>query len=1341
LTLQSCNIYNLTLHYFTCHTMFHLKYILHFIVFFFILVIPLFSSQISHFKRFSVKDGLSNNTVLDIDQDHYGRIWLATYDGISCYDGFGFFTVKPRLISTGEVLPVGETDRICVDSIGNVWVLFEKSELIRIVGNQGECFRYENVKELFLDGADMQLNKDGNLVLITAHKVLAYDAKVDSFKVAGLRPPQSSETEIQDLRKHLETIAPGVIIHAIYPDHSEVDYWVATRNRGVYRVSKKDFSDVDHYGYHPSKNKSLSSDEINVIFIDRAGSLWAGTKDGGVCQGFKEKFPVCNIISSQDPLFVNSPIRALLRDRDSVLWMGTYNQGVVRQKGDDIKHFSHSAGMKDSYWDWIRSIYQTSDGYIWVGSYRGLIRIHPKSLEKTFFSADTMSGPLKYGRTYSMVEDAIGNLFIAEWGALTYYDRQKERFYRVDTLSELGGKDIRKLHLDNSGNLWVGTESSGIFILDGDSKQCIKRYYSGSKVDEINSNSIFEITEDPSGNIWIGSFKGLNRIDSFGNVVDVEWVNKRLPSSIIYKVFFDYKERLWCSTPKGLVRIDMKEKAVRIFDQNDGLEISEYLEGAGFMDEHGNLHLGGVKGLCYFKPEIVPEINQLPVNLLESVWLNGKRQHLPFTSDFSKVHSYSFNNNSFAFNLKSVSIDYPLQSQIAWKLEPFDNDFTTKKQATAEISYKNLPPGNYRLLTKAANADGLWSGEQKMFTFTINKPFWQQTYFLVIFILLLVGIAYLIFRFRLEQIKSKNKELESLVEIRTLKIKMQKTELENANIELAEKNRKMMAQKDHILAQRDHLIEMHKKLEESSTLQQKFFMNISHDIRTPLSLIHGPISEIMQLRDIPADVMAKMQMIQTQSMFLIRLLNQILDKKKLETGGSQLVFTHGDIIEVCKGIMDSFLLKAQENNVRITFQASHKSYHLRFDFDKLRQILLNLMANAVKFTPPGGTISCHLNLTPTTIELKVSDSGIGIPGDRIKYIFNRYYQIGKSTDSQNDGTGIGLSLVKDYIDLFQGHIKVESQEGKGSCFNITLPLSQQPEPEANASLLSIDTSSELAIPHPDSPFEQKDCILLVEDNGELRDYLVDILAKHYNVVAVENGQAAIDYLRKNRSVSVILSDWIMPVMDGIELCKNLKRKARYKTIPYILLTALSEVDNQIEAYQCGVDDFISKPFDPELLYLKISLLLKRNLDIKMAAIVDDKIEPNNKIIKSFNEKLFEQLKAAVEHELSNANFGQAELALAVGMSQMQLYRRLKDLAKMSPHEFIRSIRLKRAKQLLENEALIINEVGYLSGFNDPKYFSRCFSKETGMSPTKYRQTLTNMNSFATNIEEFSPSKQ
>lgn len=1300
-----------------------MRYFINTVVFisFCLLNVSLHANHPKQFKRFTTKDGLSSNTVLDIAQDHYGRIWFATYEGITCYDGFGFYTVKPRLIETNEILPAGETTKIQVDSLGNVWVLFDESGLIRIVGNRGECHRYEKSKGGINNNADIELNKDGVLILTTQNKSFTYDAKTDNFVDTGFQPKNYPKEETQKLRKYIEKKVPGVIIHAIYPNYSSTDYWVATLNKGIYRISKTNFSDFDHYSYDPSNNESLSSNEVYCLLIDKSGSVWVGTKDGGVSLSQNNNLPIHNLTHDADSRFIDSPIRAVYLDKDSALWIGTYNKGIVRKKGNNYQYFTFSHNLGGNYWDWIRSIFQTSDGFIWVGSYNGICRIHPKSYEQTFFKTDTIRGPLQTGRSYSMVEDSIGNLFIAEWGALSYFDKIRQEIYRIDTLSELRDKKIRKLHLDKKRHLWVGTESSGIFILDAVSKKCIKRFTNNLEADKINSNSVFEISEDRLGNIWIGSFGGLNKVDTQGKVVDLEWANKKLPSSIIYKIFFDSKGNIWCSTPKGLVRIDESHKTLRLFDHNDGLEVSEYLEGAGFMDKHGTIFLGGVEGLCYFKPEEMPVNKRCPENLLESVLLNGESQYIQSNTNSEIIYRYNHYENNLIFQLKSICVDSPNKSQIAWKLEPLDTDFTTNNKATAELIYKKLPPGDYRLIAKSANADGVWSEEKNMFSFSIRKPFWQQTYFLLAVLMSIIGFVYFIFKLRLSQIKRKNIQLESLVELRTQKIEKQKFELEQANSELETKNRKMIAQKDQILAQRDHLIEMHQKLEESNNLQQKFFMNISHDIRTPLSLIHGPLTEMLHRNDIPADIKPRVQMMQTQSGFLIQLLNQILDKKKLETGGMQLVYTHGDIVEVCSSIIDTFSVEAEKMNVQIAFIPSHKTYHLRFDFDKFRQIVFNLMANAVKFTPSQGAITCNLNIMPDGLEIKVTDTGIGIPSDRVKYIFNRYYQVGKSTASDNKGSGIGLSLVKDYTDLLQGNITVETQEGIGSCFTITLPIAEQTEIETTEPILSSETA---AMVSTTATHEKKESILLVEDNNELRGYLTDILTKHFQVVAVENGKEAIDYLRKNQTISVILSDWMMPVMDGIELCKKIKKKDRYKTIPFILLTALSETSNQREAYKCGVDDFITKPFDPEILYLKIALLLKRNSEIKNAAIIEDKIEPENKTVTTFNNKLFDQIKQAVEKELSNPDFGQAELALNLGMSQMQLYRKLKELAKMSPNEFIRSIRIKRAKQLLKNEELIINEIGYMSGFNDPKYFSRCFSKETGMSPKKYRQTLT-----------------
>jgi signal transduction histidine kinase/ligand-binding sensor domain-containing protein/DNA-binding response OmpR family regulator len=1286
----------------------------------------LYANQPLKFQRITTKDGLSNNTVQDIDQDIFGRIWFATYDGITCFDGVGFQTVKPRLMETGALLPSGKTEKICVDSLGNVWVLFEKNELIKIIGNNGECYKYDYVRENASLIEDLILDPQGNLVLLENHRRWQYDASIDSFKVIKDIPSDHSGAINGSIRALIQKEVPEMIIHSTFESPITDDFLIATRNKGIFIVSKKDPSKFVNCTFDPINESSIPSNEVYCVFQDKNGNVWAGTKDGGACRsiGKNNVLGIDKAWMDKDMPFVNAPVRAIQYDERGTLWVGTYNKGLVVFEKGSSRHIPLSVHGHDENWDWIRSIYQSSDGFIWIGSYNGLCRMDPVRYTKKYYNSGILGGPLHNGRIYSMAEDLHGNLFIAEWGGLTYFDRKNNLFTRLDTLNELNGNNLRKLLIDRKRNIWVGTETSGIFVLDASGKEILKTFTFDNTGKSINSNSIFEIQEDPEGNIWVGSFCGINKIDTAGNIENLAWANNNLPSTIIYKIFFDKHGLMWCTSAKGLLRIDEKAKNIRIFDQNDGLGISDFLEGAGYMDQQRRLYLGGVDGLYSFLPDQVAVSHIVPGNLLGSVTLNGNALSLPFIQCNDSVYSFNSRENNFNFSLKSILVDSPGKTKIAWKLVPVDHDFATQNNAIAEISYKNLPPGRYTLIAKSANADGIWSGEKQLFAFRILKPFWQQYYFIFSALVFLIFLTVLISRLRIQKVKRKNKQLEAMVECRTQKVENQKIKLEDANRELEEKNRKVMAQKDQILAQRDHLIEMHKKLEESNDLQQRFFINISHDIRTPLSLIHGPLSEIMQRKDIPLALLPKLKTMQTHSDFLIQLLNQILDKKKLQTGIVQLNHTHGDIVHICRSIVGSFQQEAEQIGVNLQFEPSHDSFYLRFDFEKLQQIIYNLLANAIKFTLAGGTILCKLTLRQNDLEIMVSDTGIGIPGDRVKYIFDRYYQVGKSQNLYKGGSGIGLSLVKDYVDLFNGDITVKSSEGKGSDFIVALPhksndAEQADQPGENTLAGHTDTYEF----DGQGLDDQKDQLLLVEDNVDLRNYLFDILSEKYAVVAFGNGCEALGYLRKNKKVCIVLSDWMLPQMDGIELCKTIKKKDRYKTIPFILLTALSEINNQKEAYRAGVDDFITKPFDPQVLLLKIALLLERNSLIKSAAIVDEKINPENKTVVTFNERLFEKLKMVVESEMSNPEFGQSELALALGLSQMQLYRKLKDLVQMSPNEFIRSIRIKRAKQLLENEELIINEVGYLVGFNDPKYFSRCFSKDVGMSPSKYRREM------------------
>ncbi|MBL4560025.1 MAG: response regulator [Labilibaculum sp.] len=1295
-----------------------------FVVFFF----HLFGLSPVRFQQITTEDGLSNNTILSIDQDHFGRIWFATYDGLTCFDGIGYHIFHHIPLQVGNTIPNCKAEQILVDSIGNVWALFENNELIRIEGNQGGCISYSHLQDGSNSSVELALDKDGMLLLISNETNFKYIPEKDDFIPYQLTDFKKRSELIADIQKKLEQIIPDVKVFSFYKSTKDHSLWISTLNYGIFEIPNGDYSKAINYQDSAKDTYCISCNEVYCIFVDRSGNVWAGTKDGGVNRSFVtgNSFRAYLHNNNSENTIPSGTIRAVYKEKNGKLWIGTYNKGIAVLNKDVYSYIKFSKEKQSDKWDWIRCIYQTSDGYIWVGTYAGLCRIHPETMEKKYFDPGLGKNSISKGRIYSITEDAKGNLFIGEWGSIDYFDRKENTFTRIDTISNLEGKNIRKLLLSMDGRLWIGTESSGVSVIDTSNFKLINHYQNNvGCLNSINSNSIFDIYEDKTGTIWVGSFGGLNSISNTGTINNFYVINKSLQSTLIYKIYEDEKENLWCSTAKGIVRIKKKTQQIRVYDKSDGCLIFEFSEGAGYQDCYGNLFFGGGNGLSYFHPDSIATISNVPTVLLESVLVNEISLAIPYLAS-GQDSSFQFSawENDLSFDIKSIMINSSGKNKIAWKLIPFDEEFQLVDGSVSKPKYFHLASGEYKLLVKSANADDVWSDTKQVFSFEIAKPFWMEIYFFIS-LACFVGLCIIfVSRFRLIQIKQRNQHLEGVVLRRTQKIENQKQDLERTNKVLEDRNAKVLAQKDQILAQRDHLLEMHNKLEELNRLKQNFFTNISHDIRTPLSLIVAPLSEMLQNKNLPLELIPKLQCMQTNSTYILQLLNQVLDKKKLEVGGLQLIFTQGDIIRAFKSTVNSFTDQVKSNGLNLSFSSNKESYSSRYDYDKLQQILFNLLANAIKFTPFGGKVACRLSFNNDGFEFSVADTGIGIPSDRIQHIFDRYYQVGKSLQAENQGVGIGLSLVNDFVKLLKGAVCVESEEEQGSKFTVRLPFLCNGKTGNIYSVTDVEDRKveniEDSSANVNSHSLNKELILLVEDNCDLREYLTDILSGKYRVVAVENGCDAMRYLKKNCSVSLILSDWMMPKMDGIELCKMVKKKGRYQTIPFILLTALSEINNQKEGYWAGIDEFVSKPFDPELLFVKISNLIKRNKQIRKAARVNEIIKPENKQVKTFDEKLIEKLKTLVEEQISNSAFGQSELAKGLGMSQMQLYRKLKDLLQMAPNEFIRTIRIKRAIQLLEKEGFTINEVSYMVGFNDPKYFSRCFTKELGTSPSKFR---------------------
>ena len=1288
------------------------------------------------FEKISVENGLSCNTVLSIAQDHHGRIWFATYDGLTYFNGLTYQTIRHIPSAGKDRLPTGKPEEIKVDGAGNIWILFEGNRLIRLLNVSGECITYPIVGNNLNPTFNLELDKSGNLLLVSDDDCYQYNMLNDKFHPFNLDNDTSRSVLFNEIEKNLKQIVPDVKIHTFFRKKNSEDLWVTTTNHGIFKISNDDYAKAVNYHVNSPGTSAISSNEVYSLLVDDNGIVWAGTKDHGVNKGVQPGNYTFHTKKSGSNGLPSGAIRAIKKDNQGRLWVGSYSDGISILDGEQCTFLKFDHEQNDK-WNWIRTIFQGVNGLIWVGSYGGLCSVDPVKLQITYYSnQEDVPSSLSRNRIYSIVEDSKQNLFIGEWGALDYYNQQTNTFTRIDTCSELRSQNIRKLMLASTGELWVGTESMGAFVLDTTNYKVIAHYETKPEnASSLNSNSIFEIYEDPNGTVWIGSFGGLNSIDKTGRIKSYPTINKELPSTLIYQIFSDSKQKLWCSTIKGIVKIDTKRQRVRIYNQMDGANIHEFSEGAGFMDQGNKIFFGGVDGMISFHPDSILINPDVPNVLLESVTANGKIQHLNYPQKPStSIHLASWDND-LSFQIQSILINNPYRNKIAWKLVPRDKTFQFHNGPKHTVNYPNLPSGKYTLIAKSANADGIWSEEEKVLSFQIDKPFWEELYFIFGLACFMFVTITLVIRFRFNQIKKQNIRLEQLVNQRTGKIEKQKIELQLANSILEKKNQKVQAQKDQILAQRDHLLEMYDKQEEMNRLKENFFTNISHDIRTPLALIYAPICELLKNPTIPAEEQSKLETIHSNTEYIIQLLDQILDRKKLETGGLEKELTHGDLVKTCQSVVHSFLDQAESNKINLEFVTNKPELLLRFDHGKLKQIVSNILANAIKFTQKGGTIKCELAIDDKQIEIEIKDTGIGIPKDRIKHIFERYYQVGKSLNENTRGSGIGLSMVKDFVQLFDGEVKVESTEGEGSSFIVTFPNLKSeslentiPEISSESNLLRITNEAATEVSAQVNSFSET--VLLVEDNKELQNYLNDYLSKYFHVVAVENGKKAYKYLQKNQAVNIVVSDWIMPEMDGIELCQAIRKKSRFQVLPFILLTALTDLNNEKEGYFAGIDEFMSKPFDPELLYLKISRLIKLNKQLEQKAKISEIIVPEKNPVETYDDKLLKKIMSTIEQELSNTEFDSTSLANKIGMSQMQLYRKLKDLVQMSPTEFIRSTRIKRATQLLENDSILINEISDMVGFNDPKYFSRCFSKETGMSPSKYRNQYLHKTTFA-----------
>lgn len=1312
-------------------------------------------------RHLGIENGLSNNYVIDIVQDNRGCLWIATEAGLNRFNGkdFTIYNTHNSSIASDALTALlydSEEDKLWVGSKTGMSLLNCKTEEfehptpfdsidmnnnivslssaadggIWIANHYGKIVHYSKKS-----GKTTTLSEDNIKGLPHSHRSIFDDGKgqlyvghaSDGLSIIDLK---SGNIKRFQNDPHNSKSLPGSNIYSICIDHLE-NIWIGT-NQGLalYNPVTEDFQ---VFRYEPGNPSSLISDHVYEIKEMQDKRLWIATDIGGISildlrnitfMDPKDlKFQ--NITNTYDKHGLSSGnIRSLFQDSFGNIWVGNYSNGVdfishtqsvfhtlpyMIEKKQVIKYksvwgihvdekqqlwlgseneialfkdgklkekFDLTAHLSRSYAQ-VFAIYSYKDN-LFLGLYDdGLLRFdtRTKRIERIDLGKD-------YVDVNTLYEDKNGKLWIGLENGLASYEKgvlRKEQEIS-DQISNLSVYSV--LH-DRQGKLWVGSYGAGIFIFDRNNK-CVARLTCDNG---LYSDAINQLYLDAQGEVWVATRNGIGYIKdtSHPESFTVYKYEDGLEDTYIHALQEDKAGNIWFSTDKGISCWNRKQNKFDNYDYRDGIPLGSFIDGSAHAAQDGTLYFGSLNGVCYFNPQDISKDNQAAsIEIVEckgiSNTIEGRSNETLILSENGMIE-LPHDQNSFSITF--MISDYS-QSQIveyAYMIEELGNTWTST-QGENQVTFRNLSPGKYTFKVKARLRNHDWNDNHiAIMKVHIHPPLWLTWYAKVFYILLVLLGIYIWFRFYKRKLM-----LENSLELERKK-SLNEQELNNERL--------------------------------------RFYTNITHELRTPLTLILGPLEDLINDPDLSTYYSKKVQVIHSSAIRLLNLINQILEFRKTETQNRKLTVAKGDLGSLVTEIGLRYKELNRNEKVKFHIQVQPKETKLYFDADIISTILNNLLSNAIKYTPEG---EISLMMHPVVdgenryMEIVVKDTGYGIDTDALPHIFDRYYQAkGKH---QASGTGIGLALVKSLADLHEGILSVESEVGKGTTFTFRL-LTENSYPDA----LHKEEKETIVREEIDKIKEEREdtdirpMILVVEDNDDIREYITTSFSNDYRILSANNGKEGLEQAQ-HHIPDIIISDIMMPVMDGIELCKLIKEDIRTSHIPVILLTAKDSIQDKEEGYESGADSYLTKPFSAKLLHSRVHNLLESRK--KLALLITNrtkelKPEQSQESMKlsRLDEEFLNRFTAIVEENIDTPQLDMPFMIGKMNMSHSTLYRKIKGLTGISGNEFIRKIRLKNSLRLLMEEGLNISEAAYASGFNDLGYFRACFKEEYGMAPSEY----------------------